>query len=115
TFLYARAAVLPACRAYRRRAIDAPLLEWRDPEKLRGDIQASRNLGFSGKSAIHPKQVAVINEIFSPSRAEVKHARRILQAFSGSNSGVLALDGSMVDEAIVRRAREILRMAGESI
>lgn len=113
--LYARSALLTACHASRRQAIDSPFLEWKDAEKLRAHIQASRNLGFSGKSAIHPKQVTVINEIFSPSRAEVKHARRILQAFSGSNSGVLALDGSMVDEAIVRRAREILRMAGESI
>jgi citrate lyase beta subunit len=94
--------------------MDSPGLEWKAVEKLRADTRAARNMGFSGKLAIHPEQVPVINEMFSPSAAEVERARRILAAFSGASSGVLTVDGSMVDEAVVRRARQILEMAGES-
>jgi len=112
--LYARSALVTACRAAGRDAIDSPCLEWKALEKLRADTRAARNMGFSGKLAIHPAQVPVINEIFSPSAVEVERARRILAAFSASSSGVLTVDGSMVDEAVVRRARQILEMAGES-
>jgi citrate lyase subunit beta/citryl-CoA lyase len=112
--LYARSALVTASRAAGRDAIDSPCLEWKAVEKLRADTRAARNMGFSGKLAIHPEQLPVINEMFSPSAAEVERARRILAAFSGASSGVLTVDGSMVDEAVVRRARQILEMAGES-
>jgi citrate lyase beta subunit len=112
--LYARSALVTACRAAGRDAIDSPCLEWKNLEKLRANTRAVHNMGFSGKLAIHPAQIPVINAIFSPSALEVERARRILAAFSASSSGVLTVDGSMVDEAVVRRARQILEMAGES-
>ena len=112
--LYARSALVTASRAAGRDAIDSPCLEWKNLVRLRANIRAAHNMGFSGKLAIHPEQVPVINEMFSPSGAEVERARRILAAFSAGSSGVLTVDGSMVDEAIVRRARQILEMAGES-
>jgi len=111
--LYARSALVTACRAAGRDAIDSPCLEWKNADKLRAHASRARNLGFSGKLAIHPGQVEIINDIFSPSAAEVERARRILAAFSASASGVLTVDGAMVDEAIVRRARQVLEMAGE--
>jgi len=112
--LYARSALVTACRAAGRDGIDSPCLEWKNLEKLRAHTLSARNMGFSGKFAIHPEQVPVINAIFSPSAVEVERARRILAAFSASPSGVLAVDGSMVDEAVVRHARQVLEMAGES-
>ena len=112
--LYARSALVTASRAAGRDAIDSPCLEWKNLETLRAATRAAHNMGFSGKQAIHPAQVPVINEIFSPNAVEVEQARRILAAFSAGSSGVLTVDGSMVDEAVVRRARQILEMAGES-
>jgi len=112
--LYARSALVTASRAAGRDAIDSPCLEWKNLETLRVATRAAHNMGFSGKQAIHPAQVPVLNEIFSPSAVDVERARRILAAFSAGSSGVLTVDGSMVDEAVVRRARQILEMAGES-
>lgn len=65
-------------------------------------------MGFSGKLAIHPNQVSIINEVFSPSEEEVLEARHIVESMSAAPSGVVTVDGRMVDEAIVRRARWIL-------
>jgi len=79
--LYARSALVTACHAAGRDAIDSPFLEWKDSDKLRAHIQAARNLGFTGKLAIHPAQVPVVNEVFSPSPSEVERARRIVDAF----------------------------------
>jgi len=109
--LYARCALVTASRAAGLEAIDSPCMEWKDPDKLRAVSQAARNLGFSGKLAIHPAQVPVINDVFVPSRSEIEHAKRVASAFSSAGSGVLAVDGSMVDEAVVRRARRILKKA----
>ena len=73
-------------------------------------------LGLRGRTAIHPAQVAVINEVFTPSSSEIARARQVVQAFEDaerSGSGVtLDEDGRMVDVAVVRSAREILRRAG---
>jgi citrate lyase subunit beta / citryl-CoA lyase len=109
--LYARSVLVTASRAAGLDAIDSPCIEWKDADKLRAATQAARNLGFSGKLAIHPAQVPVINDVFVPSRSEIEDAKRVVSAFSSAGSGVLAVDGSMVDEAIVRRARQILKRA----
>ena len=111
--LYARSAIVAACRAAGREPIDTPFLAFRDSERLRIAAHRARNLGFSGKLAIHPDQVPIINEVFSPSEAELSEARRIIESMASAASGVLALEGSMVDEAVIRRARAILNLPSE--
>ncbi len=108
--LYARSAIATAARAAGCEVVDSPCLEFKDLARVRAHAQAACNLGFSGKLAIHPAQVAVINEVFSPSVAEVEWARRIVDAFSSARAGVVNLDGTMVDEAIVKQARQILEV-----
>ncbi len=108
--LYARSAIATAARAAGCEVVDSPCLEFKDLARVRAHSQAARNLGFSGKLAIHPAQVAVINEVFSPSAAEVEWARHIVEAFSAADAGVVDVDGTMVDEAIVRQARQILEV-----
>jgi citrate lyase subunit beta/citryl-CoA lyase len=110
--LYARSAIVAACRARGREPIDSPCLELRQSERVRTTAQRARNMGFSGKLAIHPNQVPIINEVFSPSEAEVCEARRIVESMSAAPSGVVMVDGRMVDEAILRRARSILNFVG---
>lgn len=106
--LYARSAIVTACRAAGREPIDSPCLELRDSNCVHITAQRARNMGFSGKLAIHPNQVSIINEVFSPSEEEVLEARHIVESMSAAPSGVVTVDGRMVDEAIVRRARWIL-------
>lgn len=107
--LFARSALVVASKAFRIEAIDSPCLDFKDNKKLRDEAQAARNLGFTGKLAIHPDQVGILNEVFSPTEAEVEDARRILASSSSSGTAVLTVNGGMVDEAVLRRARQILR------
>ncbi len=112
--LYARSALVTACRAAGREVYDSPCIDFRDLEKAQGSADRARNLGFTGKMAIHPAQVPIIHAAFTPTAAEVEEARRLLQAFSAQGAGVLAVEGRMVDEPILRRARRTLELAGSS-
>ncbi len=82
-----------------------------DAAGFRVEAESARRLGFTGKSCIHPSQVAVANEVFAPSRAEIARAERILQAAQAHADGVFQLDGQMIDQPILKRARGVLRVA----
>ncbi|WP_287298051.1 CoA ester lyase [Mesorhizobium sp.] len=87
--------------------------EFSDTHKLRKTAAHARCLGFAGALAIHPTQVAIINEAFSPSAQELEWARRVVAAekdAAGRGRGAFALDGKMVDAPVVQRAREIIAM-----
>jgi citrate lyase subunit beta / citryl-CoA lyase len=92
-------------------AIDGPFAAIRDLDGLRAAATRARLLGCDGKWALHPGQIAVINEVFSPSEAELTHARSIMDALEGASDdgrGVLALAGEMIDEATRKSAEDIL-------
>lgn len=93
-------------------AIDTLWANFRDPEGLEASCAEARRDGFSGKLAIHPDQVEVINRSFTPSAEEVERARRIVELFEANpGAGTLALDGSMLDLPHLRVARRILALA----
>ena len=111
--LYARSAVVVAAVAARRQAIDGIWPDVTDAEGLRRDSIQARRLGFTGKSLIHPGQIETINEVFSPSAAEVSYARRVVAAFAEGHAkglGAVALDGKLLDKPIVERARRTLAL-----
>jgi citrate lyase subunit beta/citryl-CoA lyase len=82
---------------------------------LRANCAAARSEGFTGRLAIHPAQVAIINECFTPSEQEIAHARRIIAAFDANpGAGTVGLDGKMVDIPHLKQARRILAQAGLS-
>lgn len=88
--------------------------DFRDLDALRASTEALLRAGFRARTAIHPAQVPVINEVFSPSPEEVAEARRLVGAFDASPSGVITdAHGRMVDIAVVRSARELLGRAGD--
>ena len=111
---YARNVMCVAARAAGVLALDTPYFGFRDPEGLKRNAQASRGIGFKGKFAIHPAQVDLINVAFSPSDAEVAHARRVVAAFEEAERqgrGSTSLDGQVVDVPVVKRARALLEVA----
>jgi len=111
--LYARSAVVVAAVAARRQAIDGIWPDVTDDEGLRRDAVQARRLGFNGKSLIHPGQIETINDVFTPSPAEVSYARRVIDTFEGARSkglGAVALDGKLLDQPIVERARRTLAL-----
>ncbi|MCY0095091.1 HpcH/HpaI aldolase/citrate lyase family protein [Hoeflea ulvae] len=95
-------------------AIDTVFTDFRDMEGLDDECRAAVRDGFSGKMAIHPDQVSVINAAFTPAPEDVDRAVRILTLFSaaGPDAGVLSLDGKMIDRPHVRQAERVARRAG---
>lgn len=109
TYKLARSLTLLAAHAAGVQAIETLHADFRDLEGLAASSRAARAEGFSGRLAIHPDQVAVINEAFTPSDAEVSHARRVAAAFEADPSvGVASIDGKMLDQPHLRAARAIL-------
>ena len=89
----------------------------RDESGLEADCRADE-LGFRGKSCIHPAQVAVVNEVLSPSPDEVARARDVVDAYergAAEGRGAVALDGEMIDLPVVERARQVLAEAKRSV
>ncbi|WP_168734760.1 CoA ester lyase [Deinococcus sp. KSM4-11] len=87
---------------------------FRDLERLRSEAEAARALGFSGKHAIHPAQLPVIEDVFAPSAAELEWARRVSEGYevhAAEGTGAFALEGTMVDAPVAARARALLRRA----
>ena len=109
TYKMVRSMTLLAAHASGVQAIDSLHADFRDDEGLRASSRASRAEGFSGRLAIHPAQVAAINECFLPSEAEVAHARRVIDAFAASpGAGTVGLDGKMIDLPHRRAAERVL-------
>jgi (S)-citramalyl-CoA lyase len=103
---YARSRVVNACALKGLIAIDSPFFDLHDAGFLAVEAARAAAFGFAGKAAIHPDQLGEINRAFSPSAEDFEKAQAILKA---SENGVTVLDGKMVDEAMARRARQILR------
>jgi citrate lyase subunit beta/citryl-CoA lyase len=96
-------------------AIDAVFTNFEDLDGLWQEARSARNIGFTGKLAIHPRQIDAIHSAFAPDESEIDEARAALAAFEraqASGMGAIAFDGKMIDEPIAQRLREILRRAG---
>ena len=106
--------MIVACRAYGLRPIDGPFGDLKDPEGYRLAARRAAALGCEGKWAIHPSQIALANEVFSPPPAEVDRAKRILVALEDAareGRGAAQLDGRMIDAASARMAQNVVNMA----
>jgi citrate lyase subunit beta / citryl-CoA lyase len=108
---FARSTLLVAARAAGLAAIDGPYLRVDDEAGLRRSAERARSLGYDGKWALHPAQVGLLEELFTPGEAEVDRARAVLAALEGDAAGVASLDGEMVDEASRKRAEAVLARA----
>ena len=111
---FPRSVIGVSARAADVLALDTPFFAFRDPEGLRENCLSSRKVGFKGKFAIHPAQIDVINEAFSPSPSEIEHARRVVETFEEAQSrgrGSTSLDGHVVDVPVVKRAQALLELA----
>jgi citrate lyase beta subunit len=112
--LYARQAVVTACVANDLQAIDMVYIDFRDRESLRLEAEQGAGWGFSGKQVIHPNQVPVVQEAFTPSVEEVDYAKRVVETFEASQregKGAYALDGKMIDMPLLKNARKVLDRA----
>ncbi|MCH8801808.1 MAG: CoA ester lyase [Chloroflexi bacterium] len=112
--LVPRSLVPVAARAANVASLDSPFVLFQDPDALRADAKRARQMGYTGKFAIHPSQIDIINEVFSPSPEEIAYARQVTEAWEQAEAegrGSLAMDGRMVDVPVVKRAQNLLAFA----
>ena len=112
--LYARSRVVHAAASIGVDAVDVPYLDLEDLEGMKIAAQQAKDLGFSGKGAIHPKQIADLNGVFTPSTEEIARARKVLTAFEEANTGLVVVDGKLIEKPVVREMQRILSVAGRA-
>lgn len=111
---FARSMIVHAARAAGIAAIDTVFSDVNDVETLRRETELIRQLGFDGKSVINPRQISVVNSVFTPTEKEIANAVAVMNAISeaeAKGSGVIALNGKMIDKPIVERAERVLMLA----
>lgn len=112
SYKMARSLCLMAAHGSGVQAIETLYVDFRDDDGLRASCRAARAEGFTGRIAIHPGQVAGINESFMPSAAEIEHAERVLKAFAANpGAGTVGLDGKMIDIPHQKQAERVLAQA----
>ena len=111
--LYARSRVVHAAAGAGLDVIDVPYLDLEDPEGMEREATLARDLGFSGKGSIHPKQIAILNKVFTPDEAQIERARRIIAAFEEADTGLVVVDGKLIEKPVLRDMHRILAIDGK--
>lgn len=109
--LYARSRVVHAAARYGLDLLDVPWLNLDDQDGLKIEAEMSSALGFTGKASIHPKQIHVINDVFSPSPDLIARARKILGEFEQDTTGLVVVDGELIERPVVRSMLRVLAIA----
>ncbi len=110
----ARGHLVLAARAAGVQVIDTVFSDVNDEEGFIAEVKRIKQLGFDGKSVINPRQIGIVHDIFMPTEKEIEFSKRVLAAFKealAKNSGVISLDGKMIDKPIVDRAERVLAYA----
>lgn len=111
---YARKQIVMAAKACKVDVFDTVYVDVEDEEGLREDAEYIKKLGFTGKAIVNPRQIEIVNEVFTPTEQEIRKAVKIVKAFERNKEqgiGVFAVDGKMVDAPVVQRALRVLEMA----
>ena len=109
--LYARSRIVHAAASAGIDAIDVPYLDLEDLEGMRKEAILAKELGFSGKGSIHPKQIPILNEVFTPSKSAIKKAQKIVSIFEKANTGLVVIDGKLIEKPVLREMYRILSIA----
>ncbi|HER6139902.1 TPA: citrate (pro-3S)-lyase subunit beta [Streptococcus pyogenes] len=111
---FARSMILHAARAAGIAAIDTVYSDVNNTEGFQNEVRMIKQLGFDGKSVINPRQIPLVNEIYTPTEKEIDHSKQVIWAIreaESKGSGVISLNGKMVDKPIVERAERVIALA----
>ncbi len=111
SLLYARSKVVHAAASAGIDVIDVPFLDLDDPEGMRREAIKVKQLGFTGKGSIHPKQISILNEVFTPSLEAIKKAKRIISTFESADTGLVVIDGKLIEKPVLREMYRIVNIA----
>jgi citrate lyase beta subunit len=109
--LYARSRVVHAAANAGLDVIDVPYLDLEDPAGMQVAAEQARALGFAGKGSIHPKQIAALNAVFTPSDEQITRARRIIAEFEAADTGLVVIDGKLIEKPVLREMYRIEAIA----
>lgn len=109
--LHARSRVVLAARAAGIAAMDVPCLDFRNLDLVEAEARAAKSLGFSGKAAIHPGNIGPINGVFTPGEAEIARARQVIEAFEASDTGLVVIDGKLIEKPVIRAMERVMDAA----
>lgn len=112
--LYARGVLVAATAEAGIDVIDVPYLDVNDEAGLRDETARAAAMGFTGRSAIHPKQIATINAVMTPSAEQVAYAERVIEAFDAMQGGVALLDGKLIELPVAKAMRRVLAVAARA-
>ena len=103
--IYARSKLVHAGASVGIDVIDVPYLDLEDMDGMKKEAELVRNLGFTGKGSIHPKQINILNEVFTPSKEEIIKAKRIIDQFNASDTGLVVIDGKLIEKPVLREMK----------
>ena len=112
--LFARSRVVHAAASAELDVLDVPYLDLDDHEGMIDAASKAKSLGFSGKGSIHPKQIEALNEVVTPSEQEIKKAKRIVSAFEEADTGLIVIDGKLIEKPVLREMYRILAIAEQN-
>ncbi len=108
--LYARSKVVHAAASRHLDVIDVPFLDLDNLKKMKEEATHSKDLGFTGKGAIHPKQIKILNNVFTPTLKEVKKAKKIISLFEKSSSGLVLYEGKLIEKPVLREMYRVVNI-----
>ena len=111
--LYARSRIVHAAASAGIDAIDVPYLDLDDLDGMKEEAIKAKELGFSGKGSIHPKQISVLNNVFTPSIEVIERAKKITSTFEEANTGLVVIDGKLIEKPVLREMYRILSIANK--
>ena len=109
--IYARSKLVHAGASAGLDVIDVPYLDLEDMNGMKKEAELVRDLGFTGKGSIHPKQINILNEIFTPSKDEIDKAKKIVDQFNASNTGLVVIDGKLIEKPVLREMQRKILIA----
>ena len=109
--LYARSRIVHAAASNGLDAIDVPYLDLEDMDGMIKEAELVRDLGFSGKGSIHPKQIPPLNEVFTPDEETISYAKTVVDAFKEADTGLVVLDGKLIEKPVIRHMERVLAIS----
>tara|TARA_B100001741_G_scaffold13453_1_gene10456 strand:- start:562 stop:1422 length:861 start_codon:yes stop_codon:yes gene_type:complete len=109
--IYARSKLVHAGASVGVDVIDVPYLDLEDMNGMKKEAELVKNLGFTGKGSIHPKQINILNEIFTPTKEEIIKAKKIVDQFNDSNTGLVVIDGKLIEKPVLREMQRKILIA----
>ena len=109
--IYARSKLVHAGASVGVDVVDVPYLDLDDMDGMKKEAELVRDLGFTGKGSIHPKQINILNEIFTPSKEEIAKAKKIVDQFNESDTGLVVIDGKLIEKPVLREMQRKILIA----